>query len=130
MDIGLAKPDRKTQEPRVNTKALNELIAYGIRYVFPVKPGPIVRGIPTAHAAPVLAGQLMSAGEHICVWEDALGQQQGQSVIPLFKSVPFAVRHDAELYAMLALVDAIRLGQERESALAKKLLERYLRRAD
>lgn len=127
MDVGLAKPDRKTREPRANTKALYELIAYGIRYVFPAKPGPIVRGIPTAHAAPVLSGKLMSAGEHICVWEDAFGQQQGQSVTPLFKTVPLAVRHDAELYAMLALVDAIRLGQERESALAKGLLEHYLR---
>ncbi len=127
MDVGLAKPDRKTGEPRANTKALFELIAYGIRYVFPAKPGPIVRGIPTAYAAPVLSGKLMSAGEHICVWEDAFGQQQGQSVMPLFKTVPLAVRRDAELYAMLALVDSIRLGQERESALAKGLLEKYLR---
>lgn len=124
---GLAKPQRETGSPRANTKALYEFIAFGLKYVFPARVGTLVRGIATAHAAPVLAGRLMSAGESIFVWEDALGSAHGQSVSPLFKSVPKAVRQDAELYAMLALVDAIRLGNERESALAKKLLQQMLR---
>lgn len=127
-DVGLAKPERKTNIPRANTKALYEFIVYGLKYVFPARPGAIVRGIPTAHAAPVLAGKLLSAGDFICVWEDAHGKQQGQAVAPLFKSVPLAVRIDAELYAMLALVDAIRIGQEREAGVARKMLEQYLRR--
>lgn len=127
MAVGLAKPDRKTGRPQANTKALNEFIAYGLKYVFPARPGPMVRGIPTAHAAPVLSGRLLSGGDDIYVWEDAEGNAKGQRVEPLFKSVPIAVRRDPELYAMLALVDAIRLGQERESALAKKLLEQHLR---
>jgi len=45
---------------------------------------------------------------------------------PLFKSVPYAVRLDAELYALLALVDAIRIGQSRERNLAIKLLSEHL----
>lgn len=125
--VGLAKPDRKTGRPQTNTKALSEFIAYGLKYVFPAKPGAMVRGIPTAHAAPVLSGRLLSGGEDIYVWEDAEGNAKGQRVEPLFRSVPIAVRRDPELYAMLALVDAIRLGQERESALARKLLEQHLR---
>jgi hypothetical protein len=124
---GLAKPERETGSPRANTKALFEFIASGLKYVFPAQPGALVRGIATSHAAPVLAGRLMSAGESIFVWEDALGTARGQSVLPLFKSVPKAVRQDAELYAMLALVDAIRLGNEREAALAKKMLQQMLR---
>lgn len=124
---GLAKPERETGSPRTNTKALFEFIASGLKYVFPAQPGALVRGIATAHAAPVLAGRLMSAGDSIFVWEDAQGTARGQSVLPLFKSVPKAVRQDAELYAMLALVDAIRLGNERESALAKKMLQQILR---
>lgn len=128
IEVGLAKLERKSNLPRANTKALYEFIVYGLKYVFPARPGAIVRGIPTAHAAPVLAGKLLSAGDFICVWEDAHGKQQGQTIAPLFKTVPQAVRKDAELYAMLALVDAIRIGQEREAGVAKKMLEQYLRR--
>ncbi|NCT69108.1 MAG: transcriptional regulator [Rhodanobacteraceae bacterium] len=125
--VGLAKAERGTGYPRVNTRALLGFILHGLRYVFPAQPGPLVRGIPTTYAAPVLAGRLLSAGEQACVWEDAYGSVQGQRVEPLYKSVPRAVRRDPQLYAMLALLDAIRLGQERESALAGKLLQQYLR---
>lgn len=127
LDVGLAKAERGTGLPRANTRALYGFVLNGLKYVFPARPGPLVRGIPTAHAAPVLAGRLLSAGEHIHVWEDAHGRVQGQEIEPLYRSVPHAVRRDAELYAMLALVDAIRIGQERESALAGKLLATYLR---
>lgn len=125
--VGLAKAERATGYPRVNTRALLGFILHGLKYVFPAQPGPLVRGIPTTYAAPVLAGRLMSAGEQACVWEDAHGSFQGQGIEPLYKSVPRAVRRDAQLYAMLALVDAIRLGQERESALAGNLLQQHLR---
>lgn len=127
VNVGLAKLERGSGVPRANTRALLGFVLNGLKYVFPAQPGPLVRGIPTSHAAPVLAGHLLSAGENIHVWEDAYGRVQGQRVEPLYKSVPRAVRTDAQLYAMLALVDAIRLGQERESALAGKLLAQYLR---
>src|SRR3546814_13598116 len=80
MDVGLAKPGRGSGLPRANTRALLGFIMNGIKFVFPARPGPLVRGIPTAHAAPVLAGRLLSAGEHIYVWEDAYGNVQGQRV--------------------------------------------------
>jgi len=50
----------------------------------------------------------------------------GQSVLPLFSSVPFAVRRDKLLYEYLALIDAIRLGNAREVNLAKLQLEKGL----
>lgn len=124
---GLAKLARNSAVPQVNTRALNEFLGHGIKYVFPVRPGPIMRGLATAHAAPVLAGKLLSGGEHIPVWADALGSDMGQSIEPLFKSAPAAARQDDRLYAMLALVDAIRLGNEREASLARALLEQQLR---
>lgn len=124
---GLAKLARNSALPQVNTRALNEFLGHGLKYVFPVRPGPIVRGLATAHAAPVLAGKLLSGGEHIYVWADAQGSDMGQSIEPLFKSVPRAARQDEVLYAMLALVDAIRLGNEREASLAKTLLTQRLR---
>jgi len=123
ISVGLAVLDRKSYYPRANCRALKGFIEFGIKYVFPAKPGAIVRGIPTAFAAPIMAGKLMTAGETINVWPDPYGKEKGQSVEPLFKSVPKAVKQDPQLYKLLALVDAIRLGNPRESQLAVKLLE-------
>lgn len=125
-DVGLLRYDRKTGLPRVNAKALTEFIVFGLKYVFPARPAEIVRGVATAFAAPVLKQKLMSAGELIPVWPDARGRTKGQSIEPLFKSVPFAVRKDPELYALLALVDAIRIGQPREVNLAVSLLKQHM----
>ena len=126
LDIGMAFRDRSAGVPRANVAALLEFIVHGLKYVFPARPGAIVRGIPTAAAAPVLEDRLMSAGEFIYVWPDPRGEAMGQSVQPLFKSVPEAIRRDSALYAYLALVDAIRLGNPRESKLAARLLEQGL----
>lgn len=126
-EAGLAKPDRINGAPRVNSTALSEFIIYGIKYVFPVKPAEITRGIATAWAAPVLNGQVMSAGELVPVWPDARGLTRGQAIVPLFKSVPHAVRNDPRLYSMLALIDAIRIGQSRERKIATEKLSEMLR---
>ena len=126
MDVGLAKKDRKTGVPKANTRALYDFIVYGLKYIFPAKPGEVTRGIATAFAAPVLNEQLMSAGEFVPVWPDARGNTKGQSVEPLCKSVPYAVRRDPEMYALLALVDAIRIGQPREANLASEQLKLHM----
>ncbi|BAU58724.1 hypothetical protein HH1059_20220 [Halorhodospira halochloris] len=126
LEVGLVRKERSTGVPRANVRALLKFIVHGVRYVFPAKPGEITRGIATTFAAPVLEGQLYSAGELPMVWPDARGNSKGQAIEPLFKSVPFAVRRDPELYAMLALVDAIRLGHPRESKVAAERLAEYL----
>lgn len=126
IDVGLARRDRKLGVPRTNTKALFEFVVYGLRYVFPAKLGTVTRGIATSLSAPVLEGQLMSTGEFVPVWSDARGKTKGQAVEPLFKTATYAVRRDAELYALLALVDAIRLGQPRERNMAIELLQHRL----
>lgn len=126
LEVGLIRKDRRTGVPRANARALFNFIVHGMRYVFPAKPGEITRGIATTFAAPVLEGQLYSSGELLLVWPDARGNSKGQAIEPLFKSVPYAVRRDPDLYAMLALVDAIRLGQPRESKLAAERLAAYL----
>jgi hypothetical protein len=125
--VGMINLDRHTNRPKANLKVLREFIIYGLKYVFPVKPAEIVRGIPTSFAAPVLEGQLMTAGEMIYVWPDARGKSKGQLVAPLFKSVPYAVKRDPRLYEYLALVDAIRLGSPREANLAEQLLQERLK---
>lgn len=130
IDVGLAKIDRKEGIPRANAKALSELIVHGVRYVFPARPGELTRGIPTSLGAPVLEGQLMTAGDLIPVWPDAHGNTKGLAVTPLAPSVPQAVRRDPLLYALLALTDAIRIGQPRERNFAAKLLTSMLQAAE
>jgi hypothetical protein len=127
MQVGMAVRDRHSGKPKANTKALVEFVNHGLKYVFPAKAAEVVRGIPTSFAAPVLEGQLMTAGEFIYVWPDARGNRKGQALTPLFKSVPQAVKKDLILYELLALVDAIRMGNPREANLAMKVFEKRVR---
>lgn len=46
--------------------------------------------------------------------------------MPLFASLAVAIKHDAALYDLLALVDYIRLGQARERQVAVAQLEQLL----
>ncbi len=54
------------------------------------------------------------------------GISKSQAVEPLFPSAAKAAQSDNVLYALLALIDAIRLGQPRERKLAIKILEKQL----
>ncbi|ARZ00281.1 helix-turn-helix domain-containing protein [Yersinia ruckeri] len=126
ISVGLVKRDRKLGVPRTNVKALFELIIYGLRYIFPTRSGELTRGIATSIGAPVLQGKLMGAGDVIPVWPDAKGNTKGQSVEPLFKTATYAVRRDPEMYALLALIDAVRIGQPRERNLASGMLMKQM----
>jgi hypothetical protein len=123
---GLAIKDRKTNRPKPSRRHLREFIVHGLKFVFPAKPGAMQRGLPTAFAAPVLREFLHSAGNLICVWPYAHAKEMGQSVAPLFNSVPEACEKDRRLYAYLALIDAIRIGNQRERKLAADLLAQRL----
>ena len=123
---GIAAKDRDTGRAKPSRRSLQNFIVHGLKFVFPAKPGAMQRGIPTAFAAPVLKNALISAGSYIYVWPYASGRDMGQSVTPLFKSVPEAVQKDDRLYEYLALADAIRLGNQREAGLAAERLSERL----
>lgn len=118
---GLIDPDKR----KVFKQALLEFLLHGIRYVFPVEPGPITRGIPTAHSAMPLRKKLMPSGEAF-VWADDSGTIRGQGIRPLYPTVPKAAKADQELHDLLALVDSLRVGQARERKLAAQELLRRL----
>lgn len=124
--VGLVKDSRRNGFPVVNSKSLLEFIAYGIRYVFPAELGKPTRGIPTSIAAPVLKGQLMAPREVTPVWPHHLGTANGFSVDPLHDNIVQAIKSDSLSYALLALTDAVRLGQPRERNFAVDLLQRLL----
>jgi hypothetical protein len=119
--------------PQVNHRALCEFLVHGVKYVFPVRLGGRTRGIPTAWAAPVLEGKLLAGDTAPPVWSDAGDPENavvGFALEPIYKSVPYAVKRgsqrDERLYALLALVDSIRIGGARERAIATDLLSKML----
>lgn len=109
---------------KVNRIALLNITEHALKYFFPVKPGALARGIPTGFASPVLSKKIKSAGENIPVWPDPQGAQRGQTVEPIYKTVPEAVKKDRTLYHYLALVDSIRMGGPREVSVAIPLLKK------
>ncbi len=105
---------------------LKEFLIYGVKYAFPVHHGGLVRGMPTAHAAPPLSRQIAESSEPPPVWPDPEGTVRGLEFSPLYRNVPTAARRDPNLYELLALVDAIRDGRARERELAIDELSRRI----
>ena len=117
---GLLDPSGK----QVMKLSLMDFLQYGIRYAFPQKPGPVVRGIPTSHSASPLNNEIQSTENY--VWPYAKGSMRGHSIIPLYISVPKAALKDKDLYELLAMVDALRVGRAREKEIAITELKKRL----
>ncbi len=104
---------------------LIDFLNHGLRYVYPVEPGSIQRGLPTAHSAPPL--NMLIESDEVYVWPDAYGEYRGQGIEPLHPNVPHACKNDPQLYEILSLLDAIRIGRAREKQLAiEELKQRVL----
>lgn len=109
---------------RVLMSAVQEFMFYGIKYVYPQKAGAMVRGVVTAHSAMPLANKIESNQNF--VWPYSEGNQRGFAVEPLHPNVPKACLKDVKLYELLALLDAIRLGNVREQKMAMDELKERL----
>lgn len=110
---------------RVARAALLEFLKHGLPYVFPVQPGGVVRGVPTAHAAPPLRAKFLT--DEAYVWPYAKGEQKGQAIAPLYPGAAAAALDDPALHELLALADALRTGRTRERAEAEKELAKRLK---
>ena len=113
----LISPDKKV----VFKTALFNFIEHGLKFVFPAEPGPLTRGIATAHSAPILKDYFVADESY--VWPSLGGKIKGQAIAPLYPNQVLAVTNDDKLYDMLALVDAIRVGKVREQKKALELLK-------
>lgn len=102
--------------------AIKEFLLHGFKYCFPAEIGQPTRGIKTAYAAPFIADQFASE-ELPPVWPDPDGKERGIEFKPLYKSVPFAIKNDPQLYRFLVLLDILRSGRKREINLAQELLK-------
>ena len=115
---GLLTPNGKT----VMRMALLDFLQYGLRFVFPQKPGAVVRGLPTSHSASPLKELIQSTEAY--VWPYGKGTVRGHSIVPLHAAVPEAALKDDKLYELLALVDALRVGRAREREIAIQELKK------
>lgn len=117
---GLITKDKK----HLMKQAILDFLQHGLRYVYPQHPGPRVRGVPTAHAAPPLNQEILSNEPY--VWPYGEGTVRGESIEPLHPKVPEACLKDPELYELMALCDALRVGRAREKNLAIAILKKKL----
>lgn len=114
------------EDRKILKSAFLEFLVHGVRYAFYTQPGQLVRGIPTAHSAAPLVNELVTSSSDVYVWSDPMGEVQGQAITPLHHAVPFAAQNDPELYALLSLTDALRVGRVREKNMAISELEKRL----
>ena len=105
---------------RLLRQNLLDFLCYGLRHVFPAQPGGLVRGVPTAHSASMLASRFVS--QLIYVWPSSSGTVLGHEIEPLYGTVAQAIQSDVRLYELLALVDMLRVGRAREVQLATQQL--------
>jgi hypothetical protein len=117
------------QSRRPMMRNLREFVVHGVPYAFPAHPGAPTRGLPTAHAAAPLEGMIAGSPDSVAgtpVWPHADGTVRGNAIEPLYPCAPDAALRDPQLYELLALVDALRIGRARERSLAAAELNRRL----
>lgn len=111
---------------RVASRKLFDFLVHGVPAAFfPVR-GAVTRGMPTSAFAPPLAERSLSEGGIPLVWPHPEGKVRGESVAPLYPTVPMAASQDKNLYELLVLVDGLRLGRPKEKKISTELLEKKL----
>jgi hypothetical protein len=103
---------------------LLRFLVFGVPHAFPPVIGPATVGVATAQSAPVFEG--MVAGDVGFVWPDAGGMAKGLALTPLFPRAAELAAHNRALYELLAIADALRVGQTREKKAAEELLRARL----
>lgn len=107
-----------------------EFLLHAVRYLLPPEREGESRGVPTAWAAEPLASRISSSPDDLPpVWPDARGRVRGLTLRPLHAAAPEAARRDPALGELLALVDALRIGDARVQGVAARLLSARLAQA-
>jgi hypothetical protein len=109
------------------TAILEPFVLHGAPYSFPPVRGEMTIGFPTAYGVGPLKEKVLFSDENPPVWPHPEGTHRGLTLQPLYENLPLAARDDAALYELLALFDALRIGQARERELATGLLQERLR---
>ncbi|RYY54202.1 MAG: hypothetical protein EOO09_15180 [Chitinophagaceae bacterium] len=107
---------------KVYSQSFLEFIRYGLKYIFPVKPGGMAHGWATAHSHEFMKEEFESQINY--VWVDFKGPDYGLSIEPLYPKQTLAIKENPNLYKALALLDVIRVGRTREIPVALEELKK------
>jgi len=112
---GLYDASRRRPVPHTT----EEFVLHGLRYLHPLREGPLARGFPTAWGAAPLNSEI-STNDPPPVWPHPRGPVRGPAVEPLDERLPELIYSWPELTELAALTDALRLGdaRSREAAAA------------
>lgn len=109
-ELGLVREGADGRE--VNRLLLRDCLEHSARWIAPAQVGNYELGLPTAHAAEPLRDKL-AGDEDPVVLPLPHGPVRGRAVSPLHPLAPAAAAKDPELYRLLAIVDALRIGRAR-----------------
>ena len=113
--------------PALVMPAFRPLVLQGAAYFFPAVRGEVTVGFPTAYGVEPLKSKVLFSDELPPVWPHPDGPVRGSTLLPLYPKLPLAAQDDPALYELLALFDALRIGQARERELARTLLQERLK---
>ncbi|WP_293351539.1 MULTISPECIES: hypothetical protein [unclassified Microcoleus] len=68
------------QGRKILKQAVLEFLVHGLRYVFYAQPGPLWRGLPTAHSAEPLKSKLVASPSEFYIWPDPEGVVRGTTI--------------------------------------------------
>ena len=102
-----------------------EFTIHGARFSFYGQSTGLGRGILTGAAAPVLRDKLTSTKTPL-VWPATFGKSRGESLEPLFPTVPEIVADLPKLHVVLAALDLLRVGSARERSVAAETIRNML----
>lgn len=112
---------------RANTTGLREFIAHGIKYYSHPEVVGVGPGMATGWSAPPMKDMsLMVPPETPYVWADSGASERGEQITPIHKSAVNLAKRNELAYALLALIDIMRLGKYREQEVARKHLSDML----
>ena len=111
----------------VSRRRLFELITVAVPQVYYAVRGSVETGVPAAMHAEPLEG-VFSLDKRLVplIWPSEMGKVEGESLLPLYPTVPRAIQHDPILHRILALVDVVRVAETKDRRLATDLLERMI----
>lgn len=117
----------KDNAVKISPARLYDFLVYGVPTTYYQVRGQVTRGMVTGAHAPPLAERLTaSEGDIPLVWPSPTGKSRGETLVPIYETVPMAAAADAKLYELLVLVDGLRTGRTREKKVAAELLEKRL----
>jgi hypothetical protein len=109
-------------------KSFFELLTSGVPQIFFATKGAICLGVPTSVHARPLDGKFPHPKETLVplVWPHVGGIVRGESLLPIYPTVPRAIERDDLLYETLALVDVMRTGETEDRRIAANFLHQLI----